>query len=232
MTKEELVKKERYDFDDLVEIVAILRGPQGCPWDKVQTHESMKICLIEECYEVIEAIDNKDDENLREELGDVLLQVVMHARIASEEYRFELNDVIDELAKKLVRRHQHVFGSDVGELNPDGSLAKWEEVKKQEKQGKKQEDGVLKSVPKAFPAMVRANKVLKKAEKEYEYSVSAADVVGSLDELLRKIKNGESLNEDIEEFLLQSVNLCRVSGENPELSLTNATNRFIEKYEK
>jgi len=104
------MKKKKYSYEDLLEIVQTLRGVNGCPWDREQTHESLKTCLIEECYEVIEAIDNRDDENLCEELGDVLLQVVMHSQIASEGERFGMDEVIDGISRKLVRRHPHVFG--------------------------------------------------------------------------------------------------------------------------
>lgn len=122
----------KYDFDDFVEIIAALRAPGGCPWDIKQTHRSLKKCLIEESGEVIDAIDNNDDDNLCEELGDVLLQVVMHAQIAAEENRFDINDVIQCVSEKMIRRHPHVFG-DVEVSSPEESLALWKEIKKQEK---------------------------------------------------------------------------------------------------
>ena len=122
----------KYDFDDFVEIIAALRAPGGCPWDIKQTHQSLKKCLIEESGEVIDAIDNNDDDNLCEELGDVLLQVVMHAQIAAEENRFDINDVIQYVSEKMIRRHPHVFG-DVEVSSPEESLALWKEIKKQEK---------------------------------------------------------------------------------------------------
>ena len=122
----------KYDFDDFFEIIAALRAPGGCPWDIKQTHQSLKKCLIEESGEVIDAIDNNDDDNLCEELGDVLLQVVMHAQIAAEENRFDINDVIQCVSEKMIRRHPHVFG-DVEVSSPEESLALWKEIKKQEK---------------------------------------------------------------------------------------------------
>lgn len=124
----------KYDFDDFIEIIAQLRAPGGCPWDIKQTHESLKKCLIEESGEVIDAIDNRDDANLCEELGDVLLQVVMHAQIAAEEGRFTIADVIQGVSEKMVRRHPHVFG-DVKVSSPEESLALWQEIKKKEKAG-------------------------------------------------------------------------------------------------
>lgn len=127
-----MFEKKKYDFNDLIEIIAALRAPGGCPWDIKQTHESLKECLIEESGEVIEAIDNKDDDNLCEELGDLLLQVVMHAQIASEGKRFDINDVIQGVSEKMIRRHPHVFG-DVKVTSQEESLALWNEIKEQEK---------------------------------------------------------------------------------------------------
>lgn len=125
-------ENRKYDFNDLIEIIAALRAPGGCPWDIKQTHESLKECLIEESGEVIDAIDNKDDDNLCEELGDLLLQVVMHAQIAAEGNRFDINDVIQGVSEKMIRRHPHVFG-DVKVTSQEESLALWNEIKKQEK---------------------------------------------------------------------------------------------------
>lgn len=119
-------------FDEFVETIALLRGENGCPWDRKQTHESLKECLVEETGEVLEAIDHKDDENLCEELGDVLLQVVMHAQIAAEEGRFTIEDVINGVNDKMIRRHPHVFG-DVKIGSVEEGLNLWEEIKKQEK---------------------------------------------------------------------------------------------------
>ena len=124
-----------YNFDDLIEIISQLRAPGGCPWDIEQTHESLKKCLIEESGEVIGAIDKKDDENLCEELGDLLLQVVMHAQIASEENRFTMKDVIQGVSEKMIRRHPHVFGNEKVS-SPEESLKLWKEIKKNEKEGR------------------------------------------------------------------------------------------------
>lgn len=123
---------EKYDFSDLTEIINILRSPGGCPWDIKQTHESLKECLVEESGEVISAIDSHDDENLCEELGDLLLQVVMHAQIAAEEGRFTIDDVIQGVSEKMIRRHPHVFG-DVSVTDNRESLDLWKQIKEQEK---------------------------------------------------------------------------------------------------
>ena len=122
-----------YDFDDLIEIISQLRGPGGCPWDIKQTHDSLKECLMEESGEVLQAIDNRDDANLCEELGDLLLQVVMHAQIVSEENRFTMADVIQGVSEKMIRRHPHVFG-DEKVSNADESLDLWNKIKKREKE--------------------------------------------------------------------------------------------------
>ncbi len=126
-------QEKRYTYEELLGIVAELRSDHGCPWDKAQTHESMIPCLRDECEEAVEAIENRDDENLCEELGDVLLQVLMHSQIAAEEGRFTIADVVDGLAAKLVRRHPHVFG-DVTAVTPEEGLASWEAIKKKEKE--------------------------------------------------------------------------------------------------
>ena len=127
--------EKKYTYEELLNIVAELRGEHGCPWDKAQTHESLIKCLQEESGEVIEAIQKKDDENLCEELGDILLQVMLHSQIAEEEQIFTLEDVVDMLAKKLVRRHPHVFG-DQKALTPEEGLASWEAVKRMEKEAR------------------------------------------------------------------------------------------------
>ena len=127
------VEENKHNMSELLEIVSILRSPQGCSWDKAQTFESMKECLKNECQEVIDAIDNKDYENLCEELGDVLLQVLLNAEIASEEGRFNFNDVVQTLAEKLIRRHPHVFGDIKQPETPEEALALWKSVKEKEK---------------------------------------------------------------------------------------------------
>ena len=124
---------ENYTYEQLLGIIAELRSDHGCPWDRAQTHESMIKCLYNECEEVVEAIKNKDDENLCEELGDVLLQVLLHAQIAAEEGRFTMSEVVDGLAKKMIRRHPHVFGDAPQAQSPEEGLANWKAIKEQEK---------------------------------------------------------------------------------------------------
>lgn len=125
---------EKYTYEQLLGIIAELRSDHGCPWDRAQTHETMIKCLREECQEAIEAIENKDDENLCEELGDVLLQVLLHAQIAKEEQRFDMSDVVDGLAKKMIRRHPHVFGDAPQAQTPEEGLENWKAIKRKEKE--------------------------------------------------------------------------------------------------
>ena len=155
--------KNNYEFDDLVKIMEILRSQNGCPWDKEQTHDSIRNNFLEEVYEVLDAIDRDDKTDLKEELGDVLLQVVFHTQIEKEQNGFDLSDVADGICKKLILRHPHIFG----EVKADTSekvLDNWDKIKMQEK-GQKSYTDTLKSVPNAFPALMRATKVQKRAAK-------------------------------------------------------------------
>lgn len=181
--------KDKYDFEDLKRIVWQLRAPDGCPWDREQTHESMHDCLIEETFEVIEAINNKDVENLREELGDVMLQVLMHSVIAEENKEFTFNDIVDELAHKLVRRHPHVFGEEKADTGEEG-LMRWESIKKQEKKDAKSEKNELSRIPKELPPVMRAHKLIRKSNKLY------GKAVGS-EELLIQVKKFEEASETL-----------------------------------
>ena len=132
--------ENQYTYEELLDIVAELRSEHGCPWDRAQTHESMISCLRDECEEVVQAIEKKDDENLCEELGDVMLQVLMNSQIAAEEGRFTMEDVVDGLAKKLVRRHPHVFGDEKAQT-PEEGRASWEAIKRQEKEERARRSG-------------------------------------------------------------------------------------------
>ena len=149
--------KDRYNMEDLTEIMALLRSPEGCPWDREQTHDSIRRNFIEEVYEAADAIDRRDDANLREELGDVLLQVVFHARIAQEGGRFDLSDVIDEVCKKLVRRHPHIFGGTAANTSEE-ALKNWDQIKKEEK-GQKTAFQSLEQIPISLPALAYADKM-------------------------------------------------------------------------
>ena len=150
------INKPKYDFNDFVEIIKILRSPNGCPWDRAQTHETIKSNLIEESYEFLSEIDKNNVEGMKEELGDVLLQVLLHAQIAKDDNEFDINDVIDGIAKKMVFRHPHVFGEDTA-TNSDNALDLFNKQKDKEKHFEKRVD-VLKSIPESYPALIKAQK--------------------------------------------------------------------------
>ena len=157
------MEKEVYTFEDLTEIIKRLRAKDGCAWDRAQTHESLRTCMKEEAYEVIEAIEKNDMDNLKEELGDVLLQVAMHSQIAKEEGNFTIDDVIKEICQKLIRRHPHVFGSEKAN-NAQQVLENWEEIKRREKKEQSPLDS-MQRIPLALPACIRAQKAQKYAQK-------------------------------------------------------------------
>lgn len=236
------MKDTNYSIEDFRDIIKTLRSPAGCPWDKVQTHDSMKQCLIEECYEVLEAIQNKDDVNLKEELGDVLLQVVMHSQIAEERGEFTFDNVVQGISEKMIRRHPHVFGDKNGEtIKPEN--ANWEKIKQEEKKGTLQaEKGPLMSIPKALPALIRAQKVLKKSDKIYGDKKTALESIDYaqklLDDLKESLLKNEVENPEIEHnankigaITLEIVNIAKEIQENAENSLTNIVETFINKRE-
>ena len=160
----DFIRKEHYNTEDLIRIVALLRAPGGCPWDQAQTHASIKKNFIEETYEVIEAINRQSTAGLQEELGDVLLQVALHAQMEAEAGRFDFNDVADGICKKLIFRHPHVFG-DVKAENTEDALASWDAAKLKEKGMKKVSQSMV-SIPRELPALMRAQKVQHKAAKQ------------------------------------------------------------------
>ena len=213
--------KEHYTFEDLVAIMALLRSEKGCPWDKKQTHKSIRTNLIEECYEAVEGIDKEDDMLLKEELGDVLLQVVFHARIAKERARFDMDAVNDGVCEKLVSRHPHIF-EDAPLAAGEQALDRWEEMKKREKKtGSLTED--LDRVARTLPSLLRTQKLLKKAEKAglYSYPEEQIDKEELLCQYMRLCalanKQGINLEElaygENEEFILKMSALEQVMGE-------------------
>ncbi|MCM1063329.1 MAG: MazG family protein [Eubacterium sp.] len=233
--------QRNYTYEDFVEIIKKLRSENGCPWDREQTHMSLRPCMMEEAAEVAAAIRIYDRtgsyENLREELGDVLLQVVMHACIAEEEGLFTLEDVVSEVAEKMVRRHPHVFG-DVSAETSGQALRNWEEIKKQEKEGKKQTETPLREIPMELPALTRAPKVLKKADRLYEPQKSYADSAEKLQEIAEKISgmtptdHSEELSALTGELLMEMSNISRICRLSQEQILTDKIEGIIEKYEK
>lgn len=232
----DFTEKENYDFNDLVEIMKFLRAPDGCPWDRVQTHESIRNNFIEETYEVIEAIDNKDDKLLKEELGDVLLQVVFHAELAQEDNAFCIDDVVSDICHKLVVRHPHVFGSVKAE-NSDEALKSWDDVKMATKSQNKQSQA-MDSVSKALPSLMRATKIQQKAAK---IGFDWADVGGALEKVSEETrelkeailnKDGESQAEELGDLLFSVVNVARFLKIDSEQSLYNACDKFTQRFKE
>lgn len=226
--------KEHYTVDDLVEIVSILRSPGGCPWDIEQDHKSIRRDFIEETYEVIEAINKNDRDLLLEELGDVLLQVVFHTQIEREQNSFDLNDVADGVCKKMIVRHPHVFGN-VNAETSEQVLENWDTIKKQTKKQKSQTESMV-SIPREFPALMRADKVQKKAAKvgfDWEAVDGALEKVNEeLSELREAITMGvvENIFEELGDLLFSVVNVSRFVGVDSEEALTSATDKFIDRF--
>ncbi len=227
-------KKEKYNFDDLCLLADLLRREGGCPWDREQTHKSIRKDIIEETYEVIEAIDNSDPELMREELGDLLWQVVFHAQLEREEGRADMSDIIHDICAKLVHRHPHVFGTVVAETS-DVVLSNWEKIKTEEKQ-RNTVTSKLKSVPPALPALMRAQKVGKRAP---FFDVANADeVLAKLDEEVGELKEAvasgdkQAVSEEFGDVLFTAVSLARKLGVDAEETLTFATEKFISRFSR
>jgi len=233
--------KDNYLWEDLLAIIEKLRAPDGCPWDREQTHESMRSCLIEECYEVIEAVQNKDILNLREELGDVMLQVLLHTQIAREEQEFTLDEVVNELAKKLVRRHPYVFGDGEPAKDANEGLRNWESIKLKEKveaslQSNEETLNEFEKIPKSFPAIIRAQKVQKKAIREYKAENNSTSTIKNIKRLIEQFENHKDSNLEnnntqnlVGNLIFEVVKLAGETGENAENSLTKATEEYINK---
>lgn len=214
-------------IDTLRETVATLRAPGGCPWDIEQTHQSLSVCLIDECCELLETIDNLDMDHMREELGDVLLQVVMHTQIAEETELFDFDAVCDEVNEKLIRRHPHVFGPDQLNLKDSSAvLNKWDEIKAAEKNGNRPEGKVFKQLPPALPALLRARDVFKQIQKKNLDPGAFVDGV-TIE------STAESLNEgSAGKALFELAAACRVAGIDPESALRRYTHQIVDSIEE
>ena len=226
--------KNNYDIDDLIKIVAILRGPNGCPWDKIQTHQTVRDGIIEEAYEAADAIDNQDAVSLKEELGDLLLQLVFHSQIGQEAGEFNFSDICDGVCRKLISRHPHVFAGAKAN-NAQEVTDSWDKLKRQEK-GQTSVTQTLISVPKAMPALMRAGKVQSRAAKAAEPIdiKCAVDKLGdSFDQLKHAAgQNDSDLSENIGDVLFSAVNVSRISKVNAENALAKSTDQFIENFSK
>ena len=216
-------------FADLTDIMARLRSPEGCPWDRVQDHRSLRPCLLEETYEVLEAIDRNDPQALRQELGDLLLQVVFHAQLAAEAGRFDIDDVVRGLRDKLIARHPHVFGDSSAET-PEEVLHQWDDLKRRERAEAEDSASPVTEVPKALPALSRAQVVRRRAAR--------AGLAGSAEEAGTAVRKGleQLAREDIDaqeaqavcgDVLLAVVDLACLSGVDAEQALRERVNRFI-----
>lgn len=227
--------KERYDINDLIKIVEMLRDPvNGCPWDKVQTHLSIRKNFIEETYEAIEAIDLDDKELMQEELGDVLMQVMLHAQFEAEDNVFDFADVVNGTAQKLVLRHPHIFAG-YDNKTVDGVLQKWEEIKQQEK-GQKTVSETLDAVPKSFPALMYAQKIQKRAKAggliRQEANEALDDLQQNIDGIKAALEKGEDVSELVGQLLFNGVSLAGATKNDAEEVLSFENAKMLEKYKK
>ena len=228
-----LLGKKQYDFEDLIVLLEVLRSEKGCPWDREQDHHSIRKDLIEETYEVIEAIDTDNPVLLREELGDLLLQVVFHAQIETEKSCFTVHDVANDICVKLIHRHPHVFGTTQADTS-EQVLSNWEIIKSEEKERKTVTDK-LRAIPPMLPALMRAEKVGKKA-KSFDFP-DADSVMKKIYEELDEVKvaiadrDRNGVEEEIGDLLLTITSLCRKLGVDSEVALNHATDKFIDRFE-
>lgn len=227
--------REKYTVNDLLDIMDILRSENGCPWDKEQTHCTIRKNFIEEVYEVCEAIDNNDTSLLKEELGDVLLQVVFHCRMEKELGNFNFDDVADGVCKKLIVRHPHIF-TDQGNVNTaDEVLNNWENIKNSQK-GMTSRTQSMENVPRVLPALMRAQKVQSRAAKSgFDYPdirYALSDLTSELSELMRAIADGDEVacQEELGDLIFSCVNLSRFLSLDSEEALTASTDKFINRF--
>ena len=228
--------KKDYTFDDLIDIMKMLRGDNGCPWDKEQTHQSIKYCLLEEACEAMDALDNKQPDDFADELGDLLLQIVFHAQIAQEANTFSMQDVLNHICNKLISRHSHIFGNDQT-ANADEVLTLWEQNKKKEK-GLSSQTEAMRDVCSYLPALMRAQKVQKKAA---SVGFDWENVSGAMEKLTEELaelnvasleQDAGHIEEELGDLLFSCVNASRFLKVNAEEALTKATDKFIARFEK
>jgi tetrapyrrole methylase family protein/MazG family protein len=233
-------------FNELIKVVQKLRAPKGCPWDRVQTHATLKPYMVEEVYEALEAIDSKDYKKLAEELGDMLLHIVMQAEMGREEKKFTIDDVIDSISAKMIRRHPHVFGNKKVK-SVEEVWKRWEEIKAKEVQGKSDKvKGILESVPNALPALYRADKVQRRAarvgfdwnsvagawKKVYEEEAEIHRILKAQGSKLKTKTKNLRLKEEIGDLLFAIVNVARKLDIDAEEALQNATSKFMRRFKE
>lgn len=223
---------ENYSMEDLLKIMQLLRAPGGCPWDRAQTHQSIRANMLEEAYEAADAIDRMDMDNLKEELGDVLLQVVFHACMAQEAGYFTFDDVVDGICKKLTYRHPHVFGT-VEARDPDGALSAWDAQKRKEK-GQSTAGDAMDSVARALPALTRAAKLQSKAAKAgfdwREVSPALDKLSEELEEFRTAVREDSNVEEELGDLLFAAVKVGRFAGVDGEAALQGACEKFIRRF--
>ncbi|MBD3234796.1 MAG: nucleoside triphosphate pyrophosphohydrolase [candidate division Zixibacteria bacterium] len=224
------------EFDRLLEIMATLRSPEGCPWDREQSHSSLKPYLIEETYELLDAIDADDALKIKEELGDLLLHIVFHAQIGKDDNRFDIVDVINGITDKLIKRHPHVFGDAEKELSSEQVLENWETIKADTSENK--EYYVLNGVPASMPALLKAYRIQEKVARfGFDWS-NPIEILDKLDEekseLRQVIKNGnqELVEDELGDLLFTIVNLCRHYNVVPESALNSTCEKFKRRFQK
>lgn len=235
----DIVKK--YTYEEFLDIIKALRAPDGCPWDREQTHESLRPCMLEEAYEFLSSVriweETGSADNMCEELGDLLLQIVMHSEIAREEGLFTMEDVVNEISRKMVRRHPHVFGTTEVEGVSD-VLNNWDDIKKKEKEGKTWIETPLREIPKEQPALTRASKVLKKVHKVYEpildYEVSLDKLSASIEALKERGKDipADDLEKEMGMMLMELSAIAAEKKIYSEQLLIDCVEETIKKYEK
>lgn len=236
-----MIHKAKYTYEDFLEIIKALRAPEGCPWDREQTHDSLRPCMLEEAYEFISSVriweETGSADNMCEELGDLLLQIVMHSEIADEEGLFTMEDVVDEISRKMVRRHPHVFGTTEVTGVAD-ILNNWDDIKKKEKEGKTWIETPLREIPKEQPALTRASKVLKKVNKVYEPILDYDASLDRLGESLEALKAGgseisqEVLEKEMGKMLMELSAIAAERKIYSEQLLIDCVEETIKKYEK
>ncbi|TYG34817.1 nucleoside triphosphate pyrophosphohydrolase [Lonepinella koalarum] len=228
----------RHSIHDFIQLIAKLRDPDGgCPWDLKQNYHSMIPCLIEETYETVDAIEKNDDSNLREELGDLLLQVIFFSQLAKEDGKFTFDDVVDEVANKIIRRHPHVFGNKSAH-NEQQALANWNAMKAQEKVSQNAPQSILDHIPHAFPALLRAEKLQKKCANVGFDWTDINDVFNKVQEELQEVKqelnqpqlDQTKIQEEMGDLLFATVNLSRHLKCNAEESLRQANHKFERRF--
>lgn len=223
-----------YDITPLTDVIDTLLGENGCPWDKEQTHASLRKNLLEEAHEVVEAIDCNDMQHLKEELGDVLLQVVFHAKLAQQEQAFDLNDVVTAITEKMIRRHPHIF-ADVKADNAEAVLTNWEAIKKQEKAGQPEEaKSIMSKLPPTLPALMKAEKVQQKAHRVgFDWdSIDGpkAKIVEELAEIDAALAGDGDVEEEVGDLLFSAVNLARFAHVDPEQALNRSVQKFVDRF--